>query len=49
MSKEDQLLGTRELMGALVRMKPKPHYEMKTGKKKADRATKTTGKKKSTR
>jgi hypothetical protein len=26
--------GTRDLMGALVRMKPKPHEEMKVGKKK---------------
>jgi hypothetical protein len=25
--------GTKKLMGALVRMKPKPHEEMKVGKK----------------
>ena len=30
----DDLRGTKRLMGALVRMKPKPHEEMKVGKKK---------------
>lgn len=29
----DPLKGTKKLMGALVRMKPKPHEEMKVGKK----------------
>jgi hypothetical protein len=31
---KDDLNETRRLMGALVRMKPKPHEEMKVGKKK---------------
>jgi hypothetical protein len=39
MSKEDQLSETRKLMGALVRMKPKPHEEI-VAKKKAPRAAK---------
>jgi hypothetical protein len=30
---KDQLEKTKQLMGALVRMKPKPHEEMKVGKK----------------
>jgi hypothetical protein len=30
-----QLDETKRLMGALVRMKPKPHEDMKVGKKKA--------------
>jgi hypothetical protein len=30
----DDLSKTKNLMGALVRMKPKPHDEMKVGKKK---------------
>jgi hypothetical protein len=29
----DQLDETKSLMGALVRMKPKPHEEMRVGKK----------------
>ncbi|MHB8268235.1 hypothetical protein [Bradyrhizobium sp.] len=29
----DDIDGTKSLMGALVRMKPKPHEEMKVGKK----------------
>jgi hypothetical protein len=33
----DKLEDTKKLMGALVRMKPKPHEEMKVGKKKAKR------------
>jgi hypothetical protein len=34
--------GTKRLMGALVRMKPKPHEEMKVGtKKKAKKAPRT--------
>jgi hypothetical protein len=28
-----ELDGTKRLMGALVRMKPKPHEDMKVGKK----------------
>jgi len=31
--KRDDLGETKRLMGALVRMKPKPHDEMKVGKK----------------
>jgi len=31
---------TKSLMGALVRMKPKPHEEMKVGKKKAKKPVK---------
>jgi hypothetical protein len=40
--KGDDLKGTKSLMGALVRMKPKPHEEMKVGriKPKAKRAAK---------
>ena len=30
----DELEQTKRLMGALVRMKPKPHEDMKIGKKK---------------
>jgi hypothetical protein len=30
---ESKLEETKRLMGALVRMKPKPHEEMKVGKK----------------
>jgi hypothetical protein len=30
---KDDLDETKKLMGALVRMKPKPHEEMKVGKK----------------
>jgi hypothetical protein len=34
MSKDDKNLDdTKRLMGALVRMKPKPHEDMKVGKK----------------
>ncbi len=33
----DEIKGTKRLMGALVRMKPKPHEEMKVGKKKVDK------------
>jgi hypothetical protein len=29
---KDEMEGTKRLMGALVRMKPKPHDEMKVGK-----------------
>ena len=31
---KDHLLETKQLMGALVRMKPKPHEDMKVGNKK---------------
>jgi hypothetical protein len=33
--RNDEIEETKRLMGALVRMKPKPHEEMKVGKKKA--------------
>lgn len=33
-----QLADTKRLMGALVRMKPKPHEEMKVGKKMQERS-----------
>jgi len=33
MAKPNDLDETKRLMGALVRMKPKPHEEMKIGKK----------------
>lgn len=33
-SKRDDLGGAKRLMGALVRMKPKPHEDMKLGKTK---------------
>jgi hypothetical protein len=36
----DDLSETRKLMGALVRMKPKPHEEMKVGKKTKKKARK---------
>jgi poly-gamma-glutamate capsule biosynthesis protein CapA/YwtB (metallophosphatase superfamily) len=32
-SKGDDLKGTKMLMGTLVRMKPKPHEDMKVGTK----------------
>jgi hypothetical protein len=31
---KDEIEDTKRLMGALVRMKPKPHEEMKVGKSK---------------
>lgn len=34
MSEKSRLEETKRLMGALVRMKPKPHEELKVGKKK---------------
>jgi hypothetical protein len=37
---------TKRLMGALVRMKPKPHEEMKVGKVAKKTAKKKAGKKK---
>jgi len=39
-TKKDDLERTRSLMGALVRMKPKPHEDMKIGKKKKAKAKK---------
>ncbi len=35
MTKKSEMDETKRLMGALVRMKPKPHEEMKVGKKTA--------------
>jgi hypothetical protein len=35
-----KLEGTKRLMGALVRMKPKPHEEMKIGKARVKRPAK---------
>jgi hypothetical protein len=43
-SPKGDLSGTRSLMGALVRMKPKPHEEMKVGKKAKAKAKKKLGK-----
>jgi hypothetical protein len=40
MAKSSQLDETKPLMGALVRMKPKPHEEMKVGKKAKKKAAK---------
>jgi len=39
----DDLQGTKRLMGALVRMPPKPHEKMKLGNAKAKRAKKRSG------
>jgi len=39
MKKLSDLDQTKRLMGALVRMKPKPHEEMKVGKKKPAKAS----------
>jgi hypothetical protein len=41
LSKRNELDDTKHLMGALVRMKPKPHEEMKIGKKKTRAPRKT--------
>jgi hypothetical protein len=38
MAKPDDLSGTKSLMGALVRMKPKPHEDMKVGRVKPKKA-----------
>jgi hypothetical protein len=38
-----ELEGMKRLMGALVRMKPKQHEEMKVGKKKRDAKKKKRG------
>jgi hypothetical protein len=35
--------GAKRLMGALVRMKPKPHEEMKAGKQATTKAAKKRG------
>jgi len=42
--KEDQIETTKRLMGALGRMKPKQHKEMKIGKK-SEKTKKTTARK----
>jgi hypothetical protein len=46
MTKDDDLKATKNLMGALVRMKPKQHEDMKIGKrsKKKSKAKKKPGK-----
>jgi hypothetical protein len=36
MAKPDDLKGTKNLMAALVRMKPKPHEEMKVARRPSD-------------
>jgi hypothetical protein len=46
MAKPDDLKGAKALMGALVRMKPKPHEEMKVGKKGAAKKPKKASPKK---
>ncbi|MGM4896435.1 hypothetical protein [Tardiphaga sp. 839_C3_N1_4] len=38
---EKKLDDTKRLMGALVRMKPKPHEDMKVGKKKVAKKSAT--------
>ena len=40
----ERLDETKRLMGALVRMKPRPHEEMKVGKDKAKRKKKAPAK-----
>ena len=47
MSKSSGLVGTKSLMGALVRMKPKPHEKL-VGKAKAKKAKSPKRKKKAT-
>jgi hypothetical protein len=42
---QDELRETRRLMGALVRMKPKPHEDMKVGNKKKTKVPKKAKKK----
>lgn len=44
MSGDGDLQNTKRLMGALVRMKPKPHEDMKVGKTKKKKAKKKPGK-----
>jgi hypothetical protein len=41
LTKLSELDETKRLMGALVRMKPKPHEDMEVGKKKRKAARKT--------
>jgi hypothetical protein len=41
MAKSSELDQTKRLMGALVRMKPKPHEEMKVRKKKKKKPAKS--------
>lgn len=38
---QDRIEDTKRLMGALVRMKPKPHEAMKVGKKKKKQRSKS--------
>ncbi len=38
--KHSDLKETKKIMGALVRMKPKPHEEMKLGKKRVSKRKK---------
>jgi len=48
MTQRNQIEDTKRLMGALVRMKPKPHEEMKVGKSKKSGERKNRSGKKST-
>ena len=41
---KDDLAKTRELMAAMLRLNPKPHDEMKAGKKRAAKGKKRPGK-----
>ena len=43
-SKGDDLRGAKNLMGALLRMKPKPHEDMKVGKKEKKKPAKKKAK-----
>ena len=45
-SEKDQIGETKRLMGALVRMKPKPHEEMKVGGAKKEVVKRSQGRKK---
>jgi hypothetical protein len=45
MKKPTDIEGTKSLMGALVRMKPKPHEDMKVGKVTKQSAIRPTKKK----
>jgi len=47
--KTDELESTKDFMGALVRMKPKPHEEMKVGKGARKKTRGSSGKKKPSR
>jgi hypothetical protein len=44
MANSDHLEKTKNLMGTLVRMKPKPHEDMKVGKKSKKKSKKKPGK-----